>query len=104
METATYIAITIAMIIMPGYFWIRGILKRQNSDTTLAVGLAVILTYFRAILHHSLELINQIGIMIMAMGLVLLIVGTIGKTDRLWKIIACSVSYIAMGFFLFVLL
>lgn len=106
METVTHIAIPSALAILSGYFWIRGILKKRDSDMVLAPILAIILSLFVSIdnPHWCFSPVNTIGVMYMAMGIVLLVVGTLTKADRVWKLVGTSATYMALGFFLFCLL
>ena len=106
MERVIQIVTTFAEVILPGYFWIRGVVKNRNSDMGLAVGLAVILAVFGSASRHGTPFnpMNELGLLYMGMGVTLLFVGLVWRTERPSKVILTSVEYIGLGFFLFLLM
>jgi len=103
MDSIAYIAITCAQILLPAFFWIRGILRKRESDMNLAWVIVLALGILRSFSPSTLPIegINQIGVSFIGMGLVLMVLGLLKKTDKGWKIVGSSVIMMIFGFFLF---
>lgn len=106
MESIAYVTALSAHVLVPAFFWVRGILRNQDSDMNLALVLVWVFGVLRFFTPNfwPIEPLNESGLIIFGMGVVLMVLGLKKKIDKAWKTILSSIVLMILGFFLFALM
>jgi hypothetical protein len=93
--------ILIGSFVMTAFFWLRGIWKNRRAD--LIVG-CLLLFFSFSTCGMVLDLLNAVGVCLMALGALTIVVGRSGSRIAARDVYTCGVAFLLLGSFLSLLL
>jgi hypothetical protein len=86
------------------FFWLRGIWRDRRLDCAIGLILLLFSCIYALGLSGTSDLLNLIGLCIMALGAATIVAGRLGRSTPMQQVNTYSVLFILVGLFLALLL